>query len=284
VSLDQRTFSFHEKRWEVSVSTVGGRLKIPLAIGNYQREMLAGQKPTSATLRYDKRTKWFYIHIVISREVSSPPRSGNVLGVDRGVYNLATTSSGLKFSGRQAMHVRKRYAKLRQALQAKGTKSAKRRLKLLSGKERRFMSDLNHRIAKSIVNSCEPGDVIVMEELRHIRERIRVAREQRLLQNSWAFGQLGAFIEYKAAERGIAVVYVDPRYTSRRCQECGHVSRNNRHKHLFRCTSCGYVAHADVNAALNIRQVYLDTLADGLLSTSPEAGSTRKPTTLVVGS
>jgi predicted transposase len=63
MSLDQRTLSFHEKRWEVSVSTVGGRLKIPLVIGNYQREMLAGQKPTSATLRYDKRTKGFTIHI-----------------------------------------------------------------------------------------------------------------------------------------------------------------------------------------------------------------------------
>lgn len=42
MSLDQRTFSFNEKRWEVSVSTVGGRLKLPLAIGNFQRGLLAG--------------------------------------------------------------------------------------------------------------------------------------------------------------------------------------------------------------------------------------------------
>ena len=122
------------------------------------------------------------------------------------------------------------------------------------------MADLNHRIARAIIDSCNPGDVIVMEDLRYIRERIRANKEQRLFQHSWAFGQLGRFIEYKAAEHGIAVVYVDPRHTSQRCMECGHISKNNRHKHLFRCESCGYTANADLNAAINIRQIFLETL------------------------
>lgn len=283
MSLDQRTFSFNEKRWEVSISTVAGRLKLPLVIGNFQRGLLAGQKPTSATLCYNRRTKEFYVNIVVNREVPFPPKDGNVIGVDRGIYNLATTSNGLKFSGRQAMHVRRRYARLRQALQAKGTKGAKRTLQRLSGKERRWMADLNHRIAKAIVSSCKPGDVIVMEDLRYIRERIRVAKEQRLLQHSWAFGQLGAFIEYKAAERGIAVVYVDPRHTSQRCPKCGLVAKGNRKGHVFRCTFCGFAGHADVVAATNIRQVYLDTLADGPPSVGPEVASSCKPPALAVG-
>ena len=80
-------------------------------------------------------------------------------------------------------------------------------------------------------------------------------------------------IEYKAIERGIAVVYVDPRHTSQRCLVCGHISRNNRHKHLFKCASCGYTANADINACRNIRQVYLDTLPDGPLSTGLEAST-----------
>jgi len=112
-----------------------------------------------------------------------------------------------------------------------------------------------------------------MEDLKHIRNRIKVAKKQRQIQHSWAFGQLGKFIEYKAAEHGIAVAYVDPRHTSQRCPICGHVSKNNRHKHLFKCESCGYVANADLNAAVNIRQVYLDTLADGPLSTGLEAST-----------
>jgi hypothetical protein len=142
---------FNEKHWEVSVSTVAGRLKLLLAIGNFQRGLLKGHKPTSATLSYNRRTKDFYIHIAVEREIPFPVGNGEVMGIDRGIYNLATTSNGLKFSGRQAMHVRRRYARLHQALQAKGTKGAKRTLKRLSGKERRFMADLNHRIAKAIV-------------------------------------------------------------------------------------------------------------------------------------
>jgi IS605 OrfB family transposase len=283
MSLDQRTFSFNEKRWEVSVSTVVGRLRLPLAIGNFQRGLLAEQKPTSATLCYNRRTKEFYINIVVDHEVHFPPKNGNTIGVDRGIYNLATTSNGLKFSGRHALHVRRRYTRLRQALQARGTKGAKRLLKRLSGKERRWMADLNHRIAKAIVSSCKPGDVIAMEDLRSIRERIRVAREQRLVQHSWAFGQLGRFIEDKAAERGIAVVYVDPRYTSQRCPRCGNVDRRNRHRHLFRCTACGFIGHADLIAAINIRQASLDALADGPPSVGPEAASSRKPLAFALG-
>jgi len=263
MNLDQRTFSFNEKRWEVSVCTVAGRMKLPLAIGDFQRGLLTGQKPTSATLCYNKRTKEFYINIVVERGIPAPAHIGEVVGVDRGIYNLATTSNGLKFSGKQAMHIRTHYAQLRQALQAKGTKGAKRTLQRLSGKERRWMADLNHRIAKVIVNSCKPGDVIVMEDLRYIRERTRVTKEQRYIQHSWAFGQLGQFIEYKAAERGIAVVYVDPRHTSQRCPRCGFVAKGNRKGHVFHCTSCGYTANADLNAAANIRQVYLQTLTDG---------------------
>ena len=283
ISLDQRTFSFNEKRWEVSVSTVSGRLKLPLDIGDFQRRLLLGQKPTSATLCYNKQPREFYINIVVNREVTPPMGGGSVIGIDRGIYNLATTTTGLKFSGRQPMHVRRRYARLRRALQAKGTKGAKRLLKRLSGRERRWMADFNHRIAKAIVSSCEPGDVIVMEDLRHIRERIRVAKEQRLIQHSWAFGQFGRFIEYKAVERGVKVVYVDPKHTSQRCPKCGNVNRNNRRGHLFRCTSCGFVGHADVVAATNIRQAYLNALADGPPSVGPEAASSCKPLALAMG-
>jgi len=283
MSLDQRTFSFNEKRWEVSISTVAGRLKLPLAIGNFQKGLLTGQKPTSATLCYNKRTREFYIHIAVEREIPFPVGNGEVIGVDRGIYNLATTSNGLKFSGKQAMHIRKHYARLRQVLQSKGTKGAKRTLQRLSGKEHRWMTDLNHRIAKAIVDSCKPGGVIAMENLRYIRERVRTSKEQHLLQHSWAFEQLGRFIEYKAAERGIKVVYVDPRHTSQRCPRCGNIEQNNRHRHSFRCTSCGFSGHADIIAATNIRQVYLETLADGSPSVGPEAASGCKPTTKVVG-
>jgi transposase len=71
----------------------------------------------------------------------------------------------------------------------------------------------------------------------------------------WSFFQLRAFIAYKAALAGVRVVYVNPAYTSQTCSACGHCERANRKTQAqFLCTSCGFSAHAEVNAAVNIRQ------------------------------
>ena len=269
LDLDQRVFSFKEKDMTVSISSHAGRLKgIKLSIGNYQLGLLRGQKPTSATLVYNKRKKWFYIHIVLERSVETPFGS-NPIGCDRGIYNLATTSNGLNFSGKKVKHIRNHYFKVRQSLQTRGTKGAKRLLKRLSGKEQRWMTGINHTISRRIIDSCKAGDVLVLEDLKYIRDRIRLARKQRRIHHSWAFGQLGSFIEYKALEKGLPVTYVDPRYTSQRCPYCSHTERSNRNGHRFSCKSCGYIGNADQVASLNIRQVYLNTLTDGLSVNQP---------------
>ncbi len=233
IDLDTRLFSFLEEKEQVSIALIGGRYKLKLALGKYQRTLLAGSKPTAAVLSYDKHRKVFSIHIAVNRELPIVAETGTSIGIDRGIYNLATTSRGLKFSGRQALHIRKRYSRLRQSLQKKGTKGAKRLLIRLAGKEQRVMRSINHSISKALVQSCSPGDTLVMENLKYIRERMKLAKKQKYLQHSWAFGQLGDFIEYKAIERGISVIAVDPRHTSQRCSQCSYVSRGNRSKHLF---------------------------------------------------
>ncbi|MEO3892736.1 transposase, partial [Nonomuraea sp. B5E05] len=71
--------------------------------------------------------------------------------------------------------------------------------------------------------------------------------------HAWSFHRLGSFISYKAARAGVAVIHVDPSYTSQQCSACGHVDRRNRpDQETFSCTSCGFAEHADVNAARNI--------------------------------
>jgi transposase len=57
----------------------------------------------------------------------------------------------------------------------------------------------------------------------------------------------------KAESAGRTVIAVNPRHTSQRCAECGHVEAGNRvTQETFRCLACGHQAHADVNAARNI--------------------------------
>jgi IS605 OrfB family transposase len=94
---------------------------------------------------------------------------------------------------------------------------------------------------------------IALEELKGIRQRVRLRKPQRVTLHSWAFAQPGDFIVYKARRAGVPVVYVDPAYTSQQCCECGHTDKKNRvDQGLFICRGCGVVAHADLNASHNI--------------------------------
>ncbi len=91
--------------------------------------------------------------------------------------------------------------------------------------------------------------------------------------HSWSFAQFHGFLSYKAQERGMTVVKIDPRHTSQTCSHCGYQARNNRRSQsLFLCRKCGYSLNADLNAAVNIQQKYLASLgtssASGLASSS----------------
>jgi putative transposase len=176
------------------------------------------------------------------------------IGVDLGIANIATTSSGYKAAGRGLNRHRKRHVELRRKLQCKGTKSAKRLLKKRNRRERRYATNTNHVIAKTIVTEAErTSSGISLEDLKGIRQRARLRKPQRVALHSWAFAQLGDFIVYRAKRAGVPVAVVDPAYTSQQCSECGHIDKKNRLKQaLFTCRNCGVVAHADRNASRNL--------------------------------
>jgi putative transposase len=124
-----------------------------------------------------------------------------------------------------------------------------------SGQEARFARDINHSLSKQIVAPAQgTGRGIAMEELRGIRGRVKVRQKQRVVLHSWAFLQLKMFVLYKATLAGVPGVQVDPRDSSRECSCCGHIDKLNRpSQSVFSCRQCGYSAHADLNAATNLR-------------------------------
>jgi IS605 OrfB family transposase len=127
-------------------------------------------------------------------------------------------------------------------------------LKRLSGKERRFANDVNHRISKRIVAKAQrTGRGLALEDLQGIRERVRLRKPQRATLHSWAFHDLGQKLRYKAERAGVPLVWVDPKNTSRQCPACGHTEKANRPTQaLFRCVACGCSGPADYFAAVNI--------------------------------
>jgi IS605 OrfB family transposase len=175
------------------------------------------------------------------------------LGIDRGVNNIATTSDGDNWTSEEVDNCRQWYQDRRNTLQSVGTRSAKRRLQKLSGKQSRFQRDTNHTISKRLVSKAKArSSAIVLEDLSGIAERTTVRRQQRARRSNWSFYQLRQFIEYKARIAGVPVVTVDPAYTSQTCSECGHCDSKNRNGSDFECRECGHSMDADKNAARNI--------------------------------
>jgi putative transposase len=198
--------------------------------------------------------KWFLYATVEAPEAPLVPPVGGFLGVDLGIVNIATSSNGQRAGGARLNRYRKRQQRLRARLQAKKTSSARRLLKKRRRKEARFATDINHQISKRIVAEAQcTGRGIAVEQLGGIRTRVRLRKPQRAAVHSWAFAQLGGFLGYKAKQAGVAFVEVDPAYTSQTCHACGWVDkRNRRSQSAFECRRCGFVGHADHNAAINI--------------------------------
>ena len=252
VPYDDRILSYNLNGSAVSIWTLDGRQAIAFVCGERQRELLATQRGETDLALIGG--KW-YLFVGCEVETPEPIDVEGVLGVDLGIVTLATDSDGESFSGQQIERRRQWYQARRQALQTIATKSAKRRLRQLGGRQRRFQKDTNHQISKRLVAKAERTKrAIALEDLSGIRQRARVrGRGQRARHNNWAFGQLRAFIGYKAEKAGVSVSLVDPAYTSQRCSACGHTERRNRKSQAeFCCVVCNHQLPADYNAAINI--------------------------------
>lgn len=271
-------------REHLSVTTNGGRLKVPLKLSGYHRIRLSqGRLRDGANLCWRKGR--FFVAVVVETESpqQSPPK--DVLGIDLGIVDLATDSNGKTYSEPKIELVREHFEDLRGRLQSVKTKNSRRHLVRLSGRERRFKRDVNHRISKAIVQSAKStSSAIAVEDLTGIRERTTVGRAQRSRHAKWTFYEQRKFVEYKALREGVPMVLVNPRNTSRRCPKCLHCSKKNRvSRDLFRCQRCGFEAPADYVGALNIRSKGIEKLGTGAAFNQPVAAQLAAAISLPLG-
>ena len=248
ISYDNRVLSWRPSDSTISIWTVDGRKRIPFVCGERQKELLKTRQGESDLVFI---RGMFFLFATCNVEEAEPIDVKGVLGVDLGVVNIAVDSDGQVHSASQVNNMRYRHRRLRSKLQSKGTKAAKRRLKKLSGKENRFAKDVNHCISKQIVIKAKDTErAIALEDLKGISDRITVRRQQRVILKSWSFAQLRTFIEYKAAIKGVLIIPVNPRNTSRTCPCCGCIDKRNRpNQSTFLCVSCGFSGLADHIAA-----------------------------------
>ena len=245
---------------QLSINTLDGRVKVdPICRGFNQ--YLDGTWKFGLAKLLKSSGKW-YLHISATKEVTDFDKQTvkHVVGIDRGLRFLATSydeqGKTAFFDGQAIMRKRAKYQKLRATLQAKGTKSAKRRLKKLSGRENRWISDVNHCLSKTLVQKYGANTLFVLENLNGVSfERTDLPKALRNQNKSWAFYQLEQFLTYKAHLNNSEVVEVSAKYTSQRCPKCGVIKKDNRNheKHEYHCDNCGYRSNDDRIGAMNIQ-------------------------------
>ena len=203
----------------------------------------------------------FELHLSVSFEVSSRTPE-TILSVDLGERVMATTvlsadNGSPSFWGRNIREVRRHYAWLRKRLQEKGLTQ---KLEEMSDGEKRKVEDILHKISRRIVDRAGENDsLVIIGDLKGLGNKdTGKGRRMNRIVNSMPYRKLTRMIEYKAGEKGLRVVKVNERDTSKTCHKCGSENTSRPTQGKFTCNTCGLEDYnADLNGAKNILQRFL---------------------------
>ena len=236
----------------------GKRFSQIISIPKFFKDKYIDYKFQSATIGYNKFKKGFIANLTfktITPKTVENISNDRIVGVDRGMYNLVFLSDGFRYASNKIRKMRREMLFLKKQLQAKGTRSSKKKLKKLSGYEKRFSLQVNHVISKLLAKI--PYDIFVLEDLSFKQEN--KGKKLNKKKSNWSFYQLEQFLKYKLEALGKQIVFIDPKYTSQKCSNCGKINKANRSGSHYGC-NCGYKDHADKNAAINIKNNYISKL------------------------
>lgn len=245
---------FQSKRgtWHIKFATssgYGSQLAFPLQPRENQLKWLSKDFKQGTCEIFNRKGNWI---LALTVTVNTPePKVSSIIGTDLGVVNMAVLSTGKFFSGKCVQFKRNHFARKRSEYQSR---KLRWKLKASKGKESRWMSDVNHKLSRQMVDIVKLNNsAIAIENLTGIRERIKASRKVNRMLHSWPFAELINFLKYKANLEGIPIIEVDPRSSSRTCSRCGHVEKSNRKDQaILLCKACGYNLNADINASFNI--------------------------------
>ena len=257
----QRNRDWSLVKGRLSINTLDKRVKTDYICKGFNKYLDKSWKLGLGKLIQFNKQWYFYVSATKELPDYKLKQTRHVVGIDRGLRFLATCydekGQTRFFSGKEISRKRNKFKTLRQKLQSKGTKSAKRRLKKIGQRENRWMSDVNHCLSKTLVNTYGPNTLFVLEDLTGVTFNTPKNRKKdnRYEHNSWAFYQLEQDLTYKSNLNHSHVTKVAPEFTSQRCIKCGRINKDNRDHdlHLYQCDKCGYKSNDDRIAAMNIQ-------------------------------
>ena len=267
----------------LSIWTVAGRKHISFQVPEAFKNTLAAAKEIDS-LTIIERDGRLLGRVTLTKEAPEPigihpvgidlNETNALVAVDPDGKSLFVSGKAVKVANKRNYKTRKRVQHKQAARKAehKDTRSVRRVLQRLGRKRSHRTRTFAQTVAKQLVTFAPPNAVLVFEALNLPQPRKgkvgggdKVGKANRRRLSVWQRQLMRQAAESKAQEVGMVVADVNPAYTSQTCARCG--LRGNRQRHVFTCPSCGHTAHADVNAAVNIRNRYT-VLRDGGLPVS----------------
>jgi len=221
--------------------------------------------PTSVTVARDSAGRWYVTFHIEVPDLAPLPTAGINVGVDLGLIDFATLSTGEKITHPRDWERHERRLKRYQRRLARCQKGSANRRKATIKVARAHARiadarrDFLHKVSTDLVRRY---DVIAIEDL-NVSGMVRNHRLARAIScTGWA--EFRAMLEYKAVRHGRTLAVVDRWYpSSKTCSACGRLfaelALTTRH---WACPGCGIWHDRDVNAARNILAAGLAAGAD----------------------
>lgn len=216
---------------------------------------------------------WYAIFAVEENQCRYFQKTGESVGIDVGIENFATLSTGEIISNPQYHRKAERGLKTAQRRVSRRKKGSNRRRKAAQLLAKRFQKitrqrrDFFHKLSLRLIKEF---DEVVLEDLN-----IAGLLKNHHLAKSISDASWGTFISIhtaKAENAGRSVMKVPAQFTSQDCSACGARVRKSLSVREHRCIMCGLVLHRDHNAAINIK-------ARALPSGMVKVTSSREPRT-----
>ena len=175
-----------------------------------------------------------------------------VVGLDVGLESFATLSNGERFENPRFFRESEKVLSRRQGLfvrKQKGSASRKEAKRLVGRIHERIHNQRLDFVRKLASTLFSRFDLIVHEDLQ-ISRMVHGNLAKSIRDAGW--GMFLRCLALKAEEAGRHVIAVDPIYTSQTCAACGTVAKKTLDERQHACSSCGFSAHRDHNAALVI--------------------------------
>lgn len=212
------------------------------------------------TIRKTSTQKWF-VSILTDNDSYQPlEHTDKAVGIDVGILSFATLSNGTFVPNpRFYIQEEKALAKANRRFSKaeKGTPERKKCLKTLCRVYERIdnkREDFTQKLSKQLVDNY---GIICFEDLniKNMTKNHNLAKH--ILDAAWS--KLVTYTSYKAENAGRKVILVNPKNTSQMCSGCGMLVKKDLSERVHNCPFCGLSIDRDLNAAINILRLGLQS-------------------------